>query len=226
MATPCINDSCSITSNIDPVTRRLTMEARLDALGGLECGTEADPNSGLRVRPNDCNLNLNAAGEVAINDVLYGVGQTIEASPVAIPGNGDEVEILNLEIENPYDCVALVQLMGRFELFYKIDDISGNAVMAGFRFITNVGGGASTLNSGSAAVHMDILGYVDAGNDNTAHRRWEYFTTHFRLGAGASTPIKMTADVPSHYVNISESNGSGYVQALLFPFSREATASL
>lgn len=229
MALPCFNDTCSILANINPTNNRLDLTARLDPLGGIVCGTDDNPNAGLRVQTAECSLDINASNELYIVDALYATAQRADEDRIAIPTTGsptgDAVEVCSLTVNNPTDCDAVILLESRYELFYTIDNTApagDGVVMGSYRFRTSVASN-SNLESGSAAVHMDISGFVDSENHGTNHRRHQYAHTQFRIGAGQSQTVEMFAEnfVTANFLRITGSFASGYLRPMMLPFGRE-----
>jgi len=134
VAAPCINETCSITAMVDPITRRLELEARIDPQGGLIC----NDGLGLAARvfggppaadPVDqCfqQLGTSVAGELwsvpkRAKTVLR-TGEVVNIPQVAgsagSPQNsfsGDQAEITN-----PFSCEAEMLVVMQYRIGFTI----------------------------------------------------------------------------------------------------------
>lgn len=168
MGAPCINDTCSITSIIDPVTRRLEISAKLAGNGSIACneGVIAGLNDGLFVNiPNDTPQAL-TADQQAHNILVRHTDGTLFASlphgsfervvgdyvgiphTYATPPSGDpSASSLSFNITNPFAHDALLIIAGNFVLNYEVTNTGmgnpGNGVNTG-RLVTNAVGGPAT----------------------------------------------------------------------------------
>lgn len=215
MAAPCVVDTCSIQSLIDPITRKLQLDVRLDPAGGLQCGNLTDANAGLGIKlADDCGqfLSLNAAGEL-LATATGGLGYEATTDFVAIPHAGtDEVDVLSFQRTNPYDCDMIGAMYGRYETRFKIE---GSALPDTYRahlLWRTLIGGSSAASAGSTAVHQHIGGRIDTGENNEVSDQWDYFVSFFRWQAGLAKTFVIDA---RHYdtgerINVNtESAGYG-----------------
>lgn len=199
MAVPCITDTCSITGTIDE-NRRLSLRARLDPAGGLVCGTDANPDAGLRVAiyedpgtagalVDEClnGLRRTAAGELLSVSPRAGI-KSVTGATVDMPLTGDEsAESFDFTAENPYDCTVTGIVFGRMELTYGIPAAAPFNADIRTRVLLN--------GTGKAAVFMDVGGDTSSlGLANTVKRRYAYFIETFSAFGGATTTWTATAN--------------------------------
>lgn len=202
MGAPCVNDTCSIVSNIDPVTRRLQLDANLDPTGGLECGTDANPTKGLRINlgnADDCLqniLSINASNELvgtvpSIRQRNFGSA----ATQVDIPHSGAvSSNVFSTSLTNPFDCQRFAIAFGRFQVQYNIESAAADGDANTVDDTSRNGFNADILVSferdGTAltAEYYDIGGFADQGEqtDSSNKRRWSYFAIPFSIAAGAT----------------------------------------
>lgn len=135
---PCVNDTCSIVSTVD-ANGRLDLNARLDPLGGLVCGTNADPNAGLRaalygdpVATNpatltECDnlLGITSDGKLFARRPGYEL-ITVAGSRVDFPADGnDTANSVSASITNNKACQRLVIARTSFNFQFTVDNTDG-----------------------------------------------------------------------------------------------------
>lgn len=134
MAAPCINDTCSITSSIDPVTRRLALDVILNPSGGLFC----DNGLGINLLGDPAPAAASAA--VDFMQLLLTPGgelwsapkgaqiSTFASSVVSIPSDGQESGGANGvsagTVTNPFNASAMVMVLGRFQIGWTIEGVA------------------------------------------------------------------------------------------------------
>jgi hypothetical protein len=235
MAAPCVQDTCSITSAIDAVTRQLQLDARLDPQGGLQC-TEG---VGLGVAIYEDPGTAGALADACLNGLRRTGGGELIATPkraqigtgsgtvqgVALTG-AESATSFTLNTTNPYDCAVLGLLVGRFEMTYRIDDDGPFNADMRCRLLRD--GGAV------AATYMDIGGDLTglAGGANSVKRRYDYFAEIVTIGAGASYTWTSTAnhEGANEDLNITTSGTEGstdlgfraVLDVIHLPFNSEA----
>lgn len=138
MGAPCINDTCSIKSSIDPVTRRLNHDVVLNPSGGLKCedgvGIEVygDPAPSAIIDAAFQQLGITPAGEVWSVPKRAKILTFGSSASVPIPHNGDNsADPIDAEaIVNPFASPALALVAWRLRVGYTVPDanpISNNA---------------------------------------------------------------------------------------------------
>lgn len=217
MAAPCINDTCSITTSIDSVTRRLQIDARLDPTGGLQCidgrglGLEiyGAPAAAAPIDVGFQQLGISTAGEVwsipgrsrikafsgGPENIPQGAGESGEGSSSASP-------IGTVSITNPYSTQAQMIVIGRFEVNYTISlsangHIHGNPTIDGGAMIPFNGDIRTELeidgSSPLASAYHDIGGVVPSALNNSNKRSWKYFAVQTTIGANATRTLRAFA---------------------------------
>jgi hypothetical protein len=130
MGAPCINDTCSIKSSIDPVTRRLNHDVVLNPSGGLSCDNGlkveilGDPAAAAALDACFQSLGVTPAGElyaVSKRAKFESFGST-DAAPIPHNGNDSASPVNESAIVNPHDCPALVLVNWRMRLGYTVTD--------------------------------------------------------------------------------------------------------
>jgi hypothetical protein len=97
---PCVNDTCSIVSTVDE-NGRLNINARLSALGGLVCGTDALPNDGLRVALHGDPAAVSPASLTECDNLL---GITTEGKLFAQRPGYELLQVTGTEVDFPSDA--------------------------------------------------------------------------------------------------------------------------
>ena len=135
MAAPCITDTCSISTSIDPNTRRLQIDVSLAPTGGLECVDGAglglsiygDPAAaGTLVDTCYQQLGTTTAGEAYAIPKRAKVHSFSSSASVGIPQNANEGNFsanaidTGAAIANPYACASLAIITGRFRVRYSV----------------------------------------------------------------------------------------------------------
>ena len=197
MAAPCVQDTCSITSAIDAVTRQLQLDARLDPQGGLKCTEDL----GLGVAIYEDPGTAGALADACLNGLRRTGGGELLATPkraVVASASGTVQDVaesgaesatsFTLNTTNPYDCTVLGLIRGRFEMTYRVDAAGPFNADMRCRILRDGGG--------SAAVYMDIGGDLTGlgGGANSVKRRWQYFNEIVTIGGGATATWTATAN--------------------------------
>lgn len=142
MATPCINDTCSITSAIDAVTRKMSLNAQLDPTGGLICtdgrglGVEIYGAPAVAAPVDTCfqQLGVSPAGELWSIPKQARIHQFSCSDSVGIPQNANQGNFSTNPIDqgnavvNPYACAAFAIITGRFRVRYIIANPSDGLI--------------------------------------------------------------------------------------------------
>lgn len=232
MGAPCINDTCSISSQVDPVTRRLQMEVNLYGEGGLTCVD----GEGVQLKI------LGDPGPVAAIDACFqqlGVDtlgnawsipkrakiHTFSGSVVNIPQGGDEGDPSSDSISsggtlvNPYSCQAMVLVVGRYEVGYTIFDgapgsnplITSSAPNAGdwIPFNADIKTRIAFNGVNKNVAYMDVGGIVKQSTlNNSNKRRWQDFAFYTTIGGSSSVTIEAFAnhEGSGEAINISTVN--------------------
>lgn len=169
MAAPCINTTCSVDANIDPVTRRLELDVINSNYGSVKCNAGGEPSlsGGLYVDiANNTPLALSADNKLHNTLVRNSDGKLYAALPhgdltrvagdyvgiphtynsgTADPYDGDvSANSVNFTVTNylPYD--ALLLLFCDFVLNYQVTTTpgnSGNGVVCGEILATSLASG-------------------------------------------------------------------------------------
>lgn len=268
MAAPCINDTCSIRAAVDSITRQLTLDARLDPTGGLQCidgrglglAIVNDPAAVTfaSVAGDLCfhQLGITTAGEVFSVPERARFQGFSSSTAVNIPQGGDEGDesIANpidtgQTVTNPYDCQAMMLVIGRFRVGYSISTAA----------VDNLGLTEQTIESADASSQLwipyngDVRArfFIDGTNESTSYfdiggtipnslnnsnkRRWEYFVVRRSLAAGATVDLDARANHEGNNesLNISTINPATAPtfddrglkcdgEVIIFPFNNEA----
>ena len=207
MAAPCINDTCSVTSSIDPVTRRLALDVILNPSGGLECDSGlgvhvyGDPAPAAIIDEAFQQLGITPAGEVWSIPKRARVHNFGSSDPVPIPHNGTESNNpidSGDQVVNPYNSPALVLMVARLRVGYTVEQVGVPQCLttgAGIEWVPYSGQLTARFkvdNDPKTAVLYDIGG-VHPRNATPHHkRRWEYSVWAGIIGAGAT--MVLTAD--------------------------------
>lgn len=243
MAAPCMNDTCSITTSIDAITRQLSInvnrrnQAGLYCDGGLGVKVFGDPVNAMPI--DTCFQQLGIAANTGDSDglgALVGLWsipkrakfKTFNSDAVNIKQgagvNGEgavSVDPLGgIDITNPYDCQAMMLVMGRFMVGYTVSytDSVDNLTVSNpvIRSDTDVNATnnqpgdfyvpfnadikcALAINASNEAVSfMDIGGIVPvshvSGLNNSNKRRWEYFAFRYSIAAGATVTLSASSN--------------------------------
>lgn len=218
MATPCTVDTCSITSSADPTTGRLRIDARLDAVGGLTCGTDANPDAGLRVNVDDCTIELSPSGLLGVIDAgIRTVSLSSGAAAVDIPEStgGGEATVVSMQLTNPSDCRRAMLILSRYEVKYSVGNTSAYEGDVVFRTLVD---GANNITSGAAGANMPISGSGFAGNHDFWDSAWGITT----INGGDTVTIEMDTRIESKSANLSVTGdpfgASGHIRAVVLPF--------
>lgn len=234
MSAPCINDTCSITSLIDPDTRRLELNARIDPTGGLQCIDGrglgmlifGEPEAAAPI--DTCYQQLGISGSGAVWSIpKRALVHDFSGDVVNIPQGGNEGDesadsiSTGGSLTNPYDCQAMLWVWGRFEVGYTIstaasDDYTNPTVDTGdfIPFNAEVECRFKINGNPQATSIMDIGGIVPAALDGSHKRRWEYFA--IRTSIGANDTISLTA-MANHEGNNEVVNASTVNADVNFP---------
>lgn len=137
MAAPCINETCSITAEINPIDRRLEMNVRIDPSGGLVCndglGLAAnifgDPAAAIPVDQCFQQLGVSPAGELwsipQRAKTILRTGDLVNipqaAGSVGSPDNS--FSGAQATITNPFDCEAEILLFMQYRIGYTISTV-------------------------------------------------------------------------------------------------------
>lgn len=154
MGLPCIDDSCNVIATINPLTKHLQLQVKVNPDGGLNEGD--DDCAGLRVELLDGNtisspsdpgnlvarLGLAAGGQLYVNPgraLTENFGGGVDdagPNPVAARIKHDGTESLTVnaatnpisdnELTNPYPVTALVIVTGTFRLGWTIPLVGTN----------------------------------------------------------------------------------------------------
>lgn len=138
MAAPCINETCSITAEINPIDRRLEMNVRIDPSGGLVCndglGLAAnifgDPAAAIPVDQCFQQLGVSPAGELwsipqkAKTIVRAGNVVNIPQAAGSASRSANSFSGAQAIITNPFDCEAEILLFTQYRIGYTIDTAS------------------------------------------------------------------------------------------------------
>jgi hypothetical protein len=213
MAAPCINDTCSVTSIIDPITRRLELDVRYGG-GGLQCvdglglgallyGNPARTNP---VDPCFQQLRMTAAGELFSEPGRVRYKDFGSSSEVGVPytgGYSSNPIDSNTSVANPYNCAAMAIIYGRFRIRYSIgneatgalpaNSISDGALTwfpyhANIKFEFNSTAAAAGPAGAEEVAYQNISGMravadTQSGDPNEV---WVYFVSSRPVGAGDS----------------------------------------
>lgn len=217
MGAPCINDTCSITTQIDPATRRLQINAVTAGDGGLKCfdGSGLGINvygSPAKAPPIDTGfqqLGITTGGEVwsIPKRALY---KSFSGGPVNIPqGAGSSGEgslssspIGTVSITNPYNSQAQMIIIGRFDVNYTISlsangHIHGNPTIDGGAMIPFNGDIRTEIkidgSSPIAAAYHDIGGVVPSALNNSNKRSWKFFAVQTTIAANDTRTLEAFA---------------------------------
>lgn len=248
MGAPCINDTCSITSKIDPVTRRLEHSVVLNAVGGLSCenGLKAeilgDPAPTAPVDTAFQQLGMSPAGELWAIPHRARFESFGSASSVPIPANGDASAspITEAAIVNPFPSAALVVVAWRMRVGYTISEVPGllrDPDLAGapnwIPYSAMIRAGLTIEGSQRATAFFDLSGVHPSTSAPHHRRRWEEGVWAGVIGAGATWIVSANAryqvgaanEVQKHNVDTSAPDGnmddrgfSANGQAIIMPF--------
>ncbi len=201
MGAPCVTDTCSIASSIDPVTRKMIHDVILAGTGGLKCDNGlaieiyGDPAPAAIVDAAFQQLGITPGGEVWSIPKHASVETFESAAPVPIPHSGaDSASPVTVgSIVNPYASAALAIVTGRMRVGYSIDTLVEGATLATQTFGIDWIPFAGQL---SAQISVDgssrIVSYFDPSgvHPNAAsphHKRdWKEGTWVGVIGAGAT----------------------------------------
>lgn len=225
MALPCFNDTCSITTNVNAVNNKTDIAVRLDPSGGLTCGTDDNPNSGLRVNVDPCHLDLVSGLLGIIPSRFVDFSVQVGSGSVQIPNTavaGTSI-IEDFDVENPFDCNSLMLVFSRFEVRYQVTAAANDPYDAQFVFRTL--SGANTLGNGAIGVNVPIAGQSISAADYTRDN-WVYGFGFRVIPGGGSLSFDMTVDNDNGSVGLNTASaglgGSGHIRALIFPFDLAA----
>lgn len=231
MAAPCINDTCSISSLIDPVTRRLEINAVLNNSMGIECvdgqGISARLMPTLRAAGQDTcfqQMGFDASGQMfsiphraRVFDFSGGPVNIPQGQPAGEGNASSEAITTGLQVTNPFSCSAMMLVIGRFEVGFTIsytdsaagshgnptvDD--GSGVMIPFN--GEVRGVFRTDGFERAVSFMPFGGIVPLALNNSHRRVWEYFAFRQTIAGGATVDLSATAN---HIPDTSGGDGHG-----------------
>jgi len=193
---PCFEDSCSIVSTVTG-NGRIQNTARLDPAGGIGCGTDADPDSGLR-------LNIlgdpapAAAGTILDCDNLLGTttdGLAFARRPFfeqaafsgtkeVIPAGGTSANSVSASITNPSLCSRLVIINCVWTVQYTA---TGATPEYRSDFVARL-----EINGvPSIGAELDISGYNTFAPASDQRARQYAQTTSYVLNGGASSLFTM-----------------------------------
>lgn len=149
MALPCVDDSCSIQATVNPDTRHLMLEAKIDDAGGLICresrglGIEilGDPDPEVPVNHDFFKLRLTSGGELWVaprNAYVHNFHSgTSGVTALGIPNNGDEtsgnpITVGTRTVSNPFPHAAIAIIAYRLRFGFTIENVAdGEAIWAG-----------------------------------------------------------------------------------------------
>lgn len=209
MGAPCINDTCSISSRIDPVSRRLEHTVNLSAAGGLKCvdgqglAVEilGDPAAAGAIDAAFQQLGITPGGELWSIPKRAHFENFGSSNPVPIPHNGsvstNPIDSNNA-IENPYASPAVILLLARLRVGYTVEQPGIPQCLttgAGIEWVPYSGqltGRVLVDNDPKTAVLFDIGGVHPRNSTPHNKRRWEYTVWAGIIGAGAT--MVLTAD--------------------------------
>ncbi len=210
MGAPCINDTCSISSRIDPISRRLEHSVNIAAAGGLTCvdgqglAVEilGDPAAASAIDTAFQQLGISPAGELWSIPKRAHFEDFGSTDPVPIPHNGslsaNPIDS-NGSIENPYASPAVIILLPRLRVGYTVvdpgDDDATLETGFGINWVPYSGqltGRVLVDGNPETAVLFDIGGVHPRASAPHHKRRWEYTAWASIIGAGATMVI--TAD--------------------------------
>jgi len=131
---PCVTDTCSVTAAVD-ANGRLSLAARLAAAGGIVCGTDGDPNAGLRVdlfgdpaavsaaTLNACDnlLGVTTDGKLFARRPQYEL-LNVSGASVNFPSGGTSAYSTNVTITNNAACARLLIVKTRFIYRFSTND--------------------------------------------------------------------------------------------------------
>ena len=223
MGAPCINDTCSNRSQVDPVTRRLQLDVNLADASAIEC----IDGQGLNVKlygdpaavPVPPNADFNQLGITASGDLFSVPNNAIVVDfgnddPVNIPqgsqeGNYGSAAITEI-ITNPYDCQAVMLVVGRFMVGFTIDlDAPGSGTKNGSSIEADLGAGTTTIypynadiqsvltldttdqNTNNLAACFHEIGGVSPDQNNK--RDWRYFSALTTISANGTRTLRAYA---------------------------------
>lgn len=201
MGAPCVNDTCSIKSTIDPVSRRMNHDVVLNPSGGLSCDDGlkveilGDPAAAAALDACFNSLGVTPAGELfAVTDrakiLTFG-----SADPAPIPHNGNDSAnpISSGSIVNPWDCPALAIVLWRLRVGYTVvDPGTDNAALTtpnGITWVPYAGQiDANIIVDGDPkdTSYFDIGGMHPRTATPHHKRRWESGAWAGVIGAGAT----------------------------------------
>ena len=209
MGAPCINDTCSITSKIDPTSRKLEHNVVLADGKGLECVNGLavkifgdPPAAGLT---NDAYqmLGITPGGDLYAHPKKTAFRSFGSTDAVPIPHNGT---LSNNPIDsggsvtNPYDLEATLVIIGRFRLGYTVP-------LLGIPQCFSTGAGIEWVPySGQLTMRFDVDGdskAVELADPSGVHPRaatphykrdWRHFVWVSSIAAGATRVLTAAAD--------------------------------
>lgn len=210
MGAPCVNDTCSIASRIDPVTRRMEHNVVVSDTGGLECvdgqglavKIVGDPVPAAAADLCFQQLGISLLGELWSIPERAKILTFGSSDPAPIPHNGnDSANPINAgSIVNPFSCPALALVLWRLRLGYTVDALVEGATLAtqtfGIDWIPFAGQlSVDLLVDGS----VQVVSYMDPSgvHPNTAaphHKRdWREGAWAGVIGAGATWVLTAAA---------------------------------
>lgn len=224
MAAPCINDTCSITTSIDSVTRRLQIDARLDPTGGLQCvdgrglGLEIYGAPAAAAPIDTCfqQLGISTAGEVWSIPQRARLRTFSSSDPVGIPQNANQGNFSSNPIDtgasvtNPFACSALAVITGRFLVRYTVALPSDGSIPPVANRITGAGGTQDTwtpynadiqcrlsLDGGSSSivsVYPDTSGIMLSSDVNTDELKDAWHYFAYQVVVAGGASLSLYAD--------------------------------
>lgn len=212
MGAPCINDTCSIKSQVDPVTRRLQIDAHINEDYGLAC---VDPNGiQLKILGNPDPVNPNDTGFQQLGIDLSGNAFAIpkrarvhsfSGSTVNIPQGGSEGDFytsspitVGANFTNPYSAQATVLIIGQYKIGFTVQNnssgLNGNIdgwipYHADIEALMEV----NNTDANSSKAWFDIGGILPSCMNQTNKRIWENFAFYTTIEANATMSISAKA---------------------------------
>ena len=197
MAAPCINDTCSITSLIDPVTRRLELNTRIDPTGGLVCndglGLAAqilgDPAAAAAIDTCFQQLGVTPAGELwsipKRAKTQLRLGDVVNIPQAAGTADQSANSLAGESIVNPFTCEAEVLIVMQYRVGFTISQTApagdhGNPVVTD-----------ASVSGGSGGVMIPYGMQVECRTDGLSPSLSDFANAAHFMDVGGLVPVAL-----------------------------------